>query len=105
MADTIPAAFAAIVRLCEALGVRRINELPGCWEHEVSGWQIALNGHAEPTRSSRGVTVPPYTAAITHADYLVAMHVDPAGGAWAGGDIEDAFIAALETEIARVVRG
>lgn len=49
-----PEVMCLVVDLAEAMGVRSIKDLPGCWEVDLGGgWWMAVNGHREPTRCSR----------------------------------------------------
>jgi hypothetical protein len=91
-------AFAEIVALAERLGVSKINEMPGCWEHQVDKrWWIAVNAHAAETPCSMGTKVPPFTAYVQFNGWP-AGQIDPAGGWIAAGEAanEDTFIAALK---------
>jgi hypothetical protein len=87
----------AIMELAERLGVSKINELPGCWEHRVDEhWWIALNGHREETLCENGTSVPPFHAYIEFNDWPAGL-VGLNGGAIAAGTIanEDSLLAAL----------
>jgi hypothetical protein len=98
-------AFAVIAALAEALDVRAINQLPGCWEHQVDDrWWIAVNGHAEQTSCSHGAAVPAYGAYVEFNEWPAAVFT-PVGGEFVAGTAanEEAFIAAVKaaTERAR----
>ena len=91
-------AFAEIALLADALGVRRINELEGCWEYQVDEqWRFALNGHNTPHDTDDGVRVPPFSAFVEFNGWPAGI-IDPAGGVLAAGDAanESTFIAALQ---------
>jgi hypothetical protein len=91
-------AFAKIAALGCALGVRDINKLPGCWEHQVDKqWWISLNGHKETIKNSDDFDVPPFHAAIKYNGWPAGL-ISPAGGVIAAGSRanENTFIAALE---------
>ena len=87
-----------VVALAERLGVKRINELPGCWELQVDDdWWIACNGHREPMECSRGMKVQPFEVGVYWGDW-------PAGQFGAGGGViasgaaanEETLLAALK---------
>ena len=98
MGEAIAEAFARVVELAEALGVSRINEVEGCWEHSWGDWLLAVNGHKEEQRASDGAPVPPYHAYMAYARMPAAL-LSPAGGMTIGGS-EDDLIKALQDEIA-----
>lgn len=98
-------AYAKIAELASVLGVKRINELPGCWEHQIDAlWWFAINGHDGPMAHSGG------EAPIDSFDVYVKFNGWPAGVLGPGGGIiaagaaanEDAFIAAIDAAIQRV---
>ena len=99
MGAGIVEAFAEIVALSQRLGVTRINELKGCWEHQVDEqWHISLNGHQEPVRCSAGVEVPPFHCYVQYNGWPAGV-IEPGGGCLVGsglpGENEKAFIEAL----------
>lgn len=99
-------AFSEVMALAEAMGVQRVNELPGCWEVQVSeGWRIAVNGHREPTKCSNGADVPPFHVAVDWHGFPAGIF-GVQGGLIAAGDAanEASLIAALKAK-AREVRG
>jgi hypothetical protein len=82
-----------IVDLAEALGVTKINKMPGCWELAVDDlWWFAVNGHTEPTECSHGASVPPMSAYLEYNGW-------PAGICDAGGGIVAAGAAANESTL------
>lgn len=90
-------AFHEIVELALRLGVRRINELPACWEHQVDEqWWVAVNGHREEIACSTGAKVPPFCAYVTFNEWPAGI-LHPDGGVLAAGAAanEDALIDAL----------
>lgn len=92
-----PLAMGAVMGYCTALGVPRIDALPGCWERQVDAqWWIAVNGHREPVACSRGPSVPPFTCYVEF-DGRPAGFVSPRGGVLAAGEAidENTFIAAV----------
>ena len=45
-----------------SIGVKRINELPGLWEHKIDDtWEVKCNGHNKTIGS-----VPPYSWSISY---------------------------------------
>lgn len=98
---SIPLAIGRIVELAEAIGVKAINNLPGCWEVQVDDrWRIAVNAHTDGRKTESGVDVP-------GGHFYVEFNGWPAGlltfrgGTIAAGEAanEDTFIAALDARI------
>jgi hypothetical protein len=101
--ENITEVFALIVELAEALGVRDINQLEGCWEVEVdSAWWFALNGHGTPTEA-RGIHVPPFEVYVEYNGWPAGV-VGPYAGVLAAGEgaNEETFCAALRGRITAV---
>jgi hypothetical protein len=99
----IAEAFAMIAELGSALGVRDVNKLPGCWEHQVDEqWWIALNGHRETIKDSHGSDVMPFHAVIEFNGWPAGI-ISPAGGIIAAGSCanESTFIGALREAAAK----
>jgi hypothetical protein len=97
----IAEAYYTVVELAAALGVKKINELEGCWERAVDEqWFVAFNGHKEPMKVSRGATLPPYEIYIEFNGWPAGV-IGPDGGIIAAGDAanEKTFIAALKAAI------
>lgn len=100
--DDMPIAtlFSAIIGWAEARGAKRIDQLPGCWEHDwtFDGMpaHVSINGHSEDAKNAAGWDVPPFTALLMINGWP-AVFCDPRGGAIVGGEIgaEDKLIAAL----------
>jgi hypothetical protein len=93
--------FGRIVELAESLGVQRINELPGCWEHKVDErWRIAVNAHREERKTSTGAAVPPLCCYVEYNGWPAGI-LRPNGGIIAAGTgaNEGTLIAALERAI------
>lgn len=102
--ESISEAFEAIVELAQAMGVSKINQLPGCWEVQVDDqWRISLNGHAEPTKDSLGHEVPPYHCSVDFNGWPAGIF-SPKGGIIAAGAAanEDALIEALRKKTREV---
>ena len=96
--EPIALAFARVVDLAQALGVRAINTLDGCWEHQVDEkWWVAVNGHREPVKCSTGAEVPPFHCYI-ESNGLPAGLLTPRGGQFMG-NCEDGFIAAVSRAV------
>jgi len=92
-------AFVQVAKLCEALGVEAINRLPGCWEHQVDdNWFIAANGHREPTKCTKGITVQPFHCYVEWNGFPAGEFHPIEGGFIAMGQLanEDTFIEALQ---------
>ena len=98
-------AFMAIVELSLALGVSKINTLPGCWQHKIDEyWSVAVNGHQEEIAlasdaafpGAQGISVPPFHAYVEYNGWPAGL-LDPYGGSIAGGSAanEDTLIAAV----------
>ena len=103
MVDQIAEAFARIAALGGALGVRNVNKLPGCWEHQVDErWWISLNGHKETIKDSHGAEVPGFHAAIEYNGWPAGI-ISPIGGIIAAGEgaNEHNFIEALKAATAK----
>jgi len=94
-------AFDEIAQLAIRLGVVPLNARPGCWEFQVDEhWWIAVNGHRESLKCSKGVAVEPFNAYVEFNGWP-AGSFNPAGGIMAAGEAanEDAFIAALRAAV------
>ena len=103
----ITAAFAAVVELALALDVGKLDELDGCWEHQVDdAWHISLNGHNREWRDSGGVELPPFACYVSFNGWPAGI-VAPCGGALAVGEAanEQAFIAAVKAAAERAKSG
>lgn len=95
-------AFCRVVELCEALGVRNLNQLPGCWEHQIDDhWWVAVNALKQPVECSRGYTVQPYDCFVEYNGFP-AGSFNPYGGILAAGEAanERTFIEAIKAAIA-----
>jgi hypothetical protein len=95
-------AMVEIVDLAARLGVAQINKLPGCWELQVDAqWWIALNGHSEPTKCSKGAAVPPFHAYVEFNGWPAGVIGCHAGTIAAGAAAnEQAFIEAVKGRVA-----
>lgn len=95
--------FHAIGKLAAALGVRSINQLPGCWEHAIDEhWRISVNGHCEETADSKGNEIAPYNCWVEFNGWP-AGYFDPTGGVLAAGEAanEQTFMEAIHRAIAK----
>ena len=106
MGDDFPVseAFATIVALAERLGVKRINELPSCWEHQIDEqWWVAINAHQQEIACSTGAPVPPFHAYVTFNEWPAGLF-SPRGGTIVTGEAanEATLIAAVNAAIARL---
>lgn len=98
-------AFVRIAELAAALGVKDINQLPGCWEVQVDGrWWLAMNGHSHMVKASDDAEVPAFSAWVKFNGWPAGM-VSPSGGIIAAGRSanEDTLIAALKDRVVREV--
>ena len=94
---SIPECFSKVAELALALGVEKINILPGCWEHQVDQhWLIKVNGHEEPING-----IKPYEMMVWYNDWPAGIVHPVHGGVIAAGTLanEDTFIAALDAAI------
>lgn len=60
----ISEAFVAIVGWATSLGAKNLKDLPGCWEHDLGEYRIAINGHPEETECSYGPSLAPFSAYV-----------------------------------------
>jgi hypothetical protein len=90
--------FFAIVARAERDGVKSICDLPGCWELTAGAWWVAVNGHREPTKCSRGVEVPGFHAYVEFNGWPAGIFSPHGTGEFVvSADANAAaFIAALE---------
>ena len=101
----IPKAFAIIIDLAVALGVKKICELPGCWERDIdSHWWVAVNGHKEPMACSKSdEPIPPCTAYVQFNGWPAGFFDLNGGIIVAAGPIsEKVFIKDVKSAIRRV---
>jgi hypothetical protein len=110
MAKGISAVFMGIANLATAMGIEKINEIPGCWEHQIDEkWWVSLNGHKTPMTNSKGNLVQPYNAMLMYGDWPAGI-VTPYGGALMccvgvdTGETEDALINALDVATAKAFK-
>ena len=98
MVEKINEAFYELMQLGSRLGVKNINTLPGCWEHQVDKqWFIAVNAHDVPVKCSKGTSVGPFHCYVEYNGFPAGL-INPGGGVIAAGSCanEDSFIAALK---------
>ncbi len=97
----VPECFNKIAELAIKLGVAPLNQLPGCWEHEVDDlWSIKLNGHDSTIDG-----VPPFHMYVYYGGWPAGAVSPTEGGVIAAGESanEDAFIEAIDQAILRPV--
>src|SRR3990167_1705130 len=82
----MPAVYVEFGELAHRLGVRNIKELPGCWEYQIDEqWWMAVNGHKEPVRCSKGAEVPAWHLYFEYNGWPAGF-VGPSGGTVAAGE-------------------
>lgn len=103
--------FVMLGRLAAKDGAIPLNKNPGCWTRAIGKeWWVAINGHPEPQKASspngasagQAFTVEPFHCYVEFNGWPAADFT-PYGGAFAAGEAanEEAFVAAVEAEIAR----
>jgi hypothetical protein len=93
----VPRSFAAVAELAISLGVRGINTLPACWEHQVDEhWWVAVNGHNKPILCSTEASVPPFSIYVVFNGWPAGI-IDAHGGCLAAGALanEETFLEAV----------
>jgi hypothetical protein len=98
--------MAEIAAMAAALGVTRINEMEGCWEHQIDDqWWVAVNGHQEDMECSTGGKVPPYGMWFEYNGWPAGL-VGASGGWVAAGAAanEDSLIDAIKAATAKAKR-
>jgi hypothetical protein len=101
-------AFDLIAQIAIALGAAPLHmKHAGCWECDIDGtWWVAVNGHTEPRKCTRGFEVPPYEAYVEFNGWPAAV-IHPYGGGIVAGAAanEDMLIEALRKrlELARTL--
>lgn len=95
---TVSVAFDKLAQVAIALGVHPINKHEGLWRHDLPGnWSVDVNGHGVAVEG-----VPPWRAALWFNGAPVGL-INPRESIFVwGGANEDAFIAALDAELARL---
>lgn len=90
--------FLDVIEYAQRRGVTTLKGIPGCWESQVDAqWWLAINGHAEATRTTKGgEPIPPFSCYVEFNGWPAGL-LDPYGGAIAAGDVAnaDSFRAAL----------
>jgi hypothetical protein len=95
----VSVAFDKLAEVAIALGVPALDKHEGLWRHDLpGGWSVAVNGHEQDVDG-----VPPFHARLSLYGFPAGL-INPREGIIVGGDGagEDAFIAALEAELARL---
>lgn len=96
------ALFEMICEIAIKDGVSQINKFDGCWERQIGEhWWIAVNGHKDSVKCSRGADVPPFNCYLEFNGWPAGVF-DPFGGIICAGSEgnEEAFASAMETELA-----
>lgn len=101
---TVALAYAKVIELHAALGLPKLDTLPGCWEHAFrtdARWRMAVNGTAEARRAFQGrVPLASLHVKFERGGYPVACYDPIQGVAPAGVDRE--IRALLDAELALV---
>lgn len=74
-----------------------LHKFEHCWEKQIDErWWIAMNGHREPRKCSKGTEVQPFNCYVEYNGWPAGI-LDPFGGILAAGECanEDTFIKAL----------
>jgi hypothetical protein len=87
-------AFMAIIDWAISLGAIDIKDLPGCWEHGLGDFHVAINGHGVPMTSSNEMAVEPYGALVTRNGWPYAL-LNAWNGIAESPNAEDELIDAL----------
>ena len=93
--------FILLAKLAEKDGVAPINRHTGCWERQIGEhWWIAVNGHKDKISCSKGPEVEPFHCYVEFNGWPAGIF-NPMNGIIACGYAanEDAFAAAIETEL------
>lgn len=94
--------FLLLAKLAKKDGASPLNKHKGCWERQIDKhWWVAVNGHKEPVKCSKGPNVPPFNCYVDFNGWPAGLF-DPVNGLMAAGDAanEETFAAAIEAEIA-----
>lgn len=96
--STVSLVFALIAGLGNKSGASPVNKFEACWEKQVDPvWWIAMNGHRETVKCSRGADVPPFHCYVEFNGWPAGL-INPYDGVLAAGAVgnEDNFITALK---------
>lgn len=100
----VPLAICKLAQLGGVVGIGKICDLPGCWEHKLDErWEFAFNGHQQATVSSFStVPVPPFSVYIQYNGWPAGV-LGFCGGVIAAGEgaNEETFLAAIDAAIKR----
>jgi hypothetical protein len=93
--------FILLARLAEKDNAAPLNKHAGCWERQIGEWWIAINGHRDEVKCSKGPRVPPFNCYCEFNGWPAGIF-DPHGGVIAAGAAanEETFAAAIEAELA-----
>ena len=103
MKEIICEAFYVMGELASALGVKNINQLPGCWEHAIDEhWRISVNAHTEAVKNSQGVAVRPFDCYVEFNGWPAGFF-GPRSGSIVAGELanENTLIDAMKAAIKR----
>jgi hypothetical protein len=91
-------AFALLADYSNKQGAAPLSKFENCWEKQIDEqWWIAMNGHDEPRKCSKGAEVEPCNCYVEFNGWPAGI-LDPFGGILAAGAVanEDSFIEALK---------
>lgn len=94
--------FMAIAELHGRDKLPPLNRLSGCWERQIGRWWIAVNGHDQPVKCSKGAAVGAFECYVEYNGWPAGIF-NPYGGVLAAGSCanEDVFLAAVRAEPGR----
>lgn len=95
------ALFLLLADLARKDGASPLHKHPACWERQIGQeWWIAVNGHNDKIKCSKGAEVPPCNCYVEFNGWPAGLF-DPFDGIIAAGPAanEESFAAALEAEI------
>jgi hypothetical protein len=93
--------FILLADLADKDDAAPLSKHEGCWERRIGkDWWIAVNGHEEDKKCSRGAQVPFGHCYVEYLGFPAGLF-SPFGGTIAAGAVanEEAFAKALEDEI------
>ena len=99
-------AMCAVADLGFAMGIHDICKLPGCYELQIDKhWWIAMNGHWEKIKCSKGVTIDPFHCYVEWNGWPAGIF-SAFGGSIVCGEAanENTFIEAVKVATAKALK-